>query len=72
MKITNTVDSLFLTKLRFEQLANDLEAAGHELGAAELRHQLEKMSQQFMDLERVLKNHQVAISTLRKTPAVAL
>ncbi len=62
MKITDTVDNLFLTKLRFEQLADQLEAADHRLAAVELRKQLEKMSEQFMDLERVLKNHKVTIA----------
>jgi|25BtaG_2_1085352.scaffolds.fasta_scaffold00165_20 hypothetical protein len=62
MNIQTTMDNLFITKVRFEELANALAERGHQMAAAELQRELEKISKQLMQLEHVLKVYQVDIA----------
>lgn len=62
MNIQTTMDNLFITKVRFEKLANALAERGHQMAAAELQRELDKISEQLMQLEHVLKAYQVDIA----------
>jgi hypothetical protein len=65
MNIQTTMDGLYITKVRFDYLAEELEAAGHTMAAEEVKREAFQMSERFMQFERVLKNYQVEIAAVQ-------
>ena len=61
MNINDVLEGRFNVAAHLEQLAKDLEAAGHALSAAEIRREIRGMIGRLMDLDKVLNNHKVAI-----------
>ncbi|WP_447045314.1 hypothetical protein [Vreelandella sp. H-I2] len=65
MNIQTTMQGLYVTKARFDYLAQQLDKQGCKMAAAELLREADKFGCQLTQIESVLADYQIDIATVQ-------